>query len=142
MNPLLSNIRWLRLLGAALSVIALSFAILMVVTAGYAAGLAFQARGSPDQNAISHFAAGMSPRVMPWLECALTFVVAFGAFRRTKEFRASQGLLLGVLAGLLALVVVICIRGHVTLRGLVIFLLMAVLGWIGGLCAQRWPART
>ena len=142
MIPLFSNIRWLRLLGAALAVIALSIAILMIVVTGYATVLAFQARGSPDQSAINRFAAGVSPQVMPWLECILTFVLSFGVFRRTKEFRAMHGLLLGILAGLFGLVVVLCVRGHLGLRGYGILILMVALGWLGGLCAQKWPART
>ncbi len=142
MIHLFSNIRWLRLLGVALAIIALSFAILMIVVAGYATALAFQARGSPDQRAINHFAAGVSPQVMPWLECILTFVLSFGVFRRTKELRVIHGLLLGILAGLAGLVVVLCVRGHLSLRGFVILILMVALGWLGGLCAQKWPAKT
>jgi hypothetical protein len=142
MALLLSNIRWLRLLSAALAVIGLSLVILMIVTAGYATALAFQARGAPNQIAINHFAAGMSPQAMPWLECVLTFVLSFGVFRRTKELRPIHGLLLGILAGLFAVVVMLCFRGHLGLRSFLIFVLMVALGWVGGLCAQKWPAKT
>jgi len=141
MIHLFSNIRWLRLLGVALAIIALSFAILMIVVAGYATALAFQVRGSPDQGAINHFAAGVSPQVMPWLECILTFVLSFGVFRRMEELRVIHGLLLGILAGLAGLVVVLCVRGHLSLRGVAILILMVALGWLGGICAQKWPAK-
>ena len=76
MNNPRSGIRWIRVLGAALAVIALSFFILMIIITLYAFGLAFQARGAPDQNAINHFAATVSPKLMPWLEMLLTLVVA------------------------------------------------------------------
>jgi len=67
MNHSLSSIRWLRVLSAALAVMALSFLILTVIITVYAFILAFQARGAPDQNAINHFAARVSPKLMPWL---------------------------------------------------------------------------
>jgi hypothetical protein len=141
MNYSLSRIRWLRVFGAALSVIALSFISLMIITAGYAAILAFQARGSPDQNTINRFAAGMSPRLMPWLEIIFTLIVSFRVARTTEEHKIIHGLFIGILAGLLGLAVALFIRGHVSLHSLVIFLCVAGLGWLGGFCGQKWAAK-
>jgi hypothetical protein len=56
MNLSLSGIRWFRMLTAAVAVMALSFLIVTLITTAYAVGLAFQARGNPDQTAIGQFA--------------------------------------------------------------------------------------
>jgi hypothetical protein len=137
MNYSLSSIRWLRVLSAALAVIALSFLILTVIVALYAFGLAFQARGAPDQTAISHFAARVSPKVMPWLEVVLTFLAAVVVGRRTEKASAIHGLFIGILAGLLSLAVPLAFAGRLGLRNLVLFLIIVGLGWVGGTVAQK-----
>src|ERR1035438_5979719 len=91
MNYSSSNIRWLRIFGAAVAVIVVSFLILTVMITVYALALAFQARGAPDQNAINHFAAAVSPRLMPWLEMLLTLVMAFiVADRKSTRLNSSH----------------------------------------------------
>ena len=111
MNYSLSSIRWLRVLGAAVAVIAVSFLILMVVLTVYASVLAFQARGAPDQNAISHFAGRVSPKLMPWLEMLLTLVMALIVARRAEKAGIIHGLFIGILAGLLSLAVTLTLGG-------------------------------
>ena len=140
MNHLLSSIRWLRVLSAALAVIALSFLILTVIVAVYALVLAFQARGAPDQSAISHFAARVSPKLMPWLEGALTFLAAVIVARRAEKARATQGLFIGILAGLLSLAVPLAFAGRLGWRNLVFFLIIVGLGWVGGFVGQKRTA--
>jgi hypothetical protein len=142
MNPSLSSIRWLRVLSAALAVMALSFLILTVIVAGYAFVLAFQARGAPDQSAISHFAARVSPKLMPWLEALLTFIAAVIVARRAETARATHGLFIGILAGLLSLAVPLAFAGRLGLRNLVLFLIIVVLGWVGGFVGQKRTDRT
>ena len=137
MNYSLSSIRWLRVVSAALAVIALSFLILTVIIALYAFGLAFQARGAPDQTAINHFAARLSPKVMPWLEVVLTFLAAVVVGRRTEKASAIHGLLIGILAGLLSLAVPLALSGRLGFHNLVFFLIVAGLGWLGGTVAQK-----
>ena len=137
MNHLLSSIRWLRVLSAALAVIALSFLILTVIVAVYALVLAFQARGAPDQSAISHFAARVSPKLMPWLEGALTFLAAVMVARRAEKARATHGLFIGVLAGLLSLAVPLAFAGRLGLRNWVLVLIIVGLGWVGGFLGQK-----
>ena len=137
MNYSLSSIRWLRVLSAALAVIAVSFLILIVVVTVYAFILAFQARGAPDQTAINHFAARVSPRVMPWLEVVLTFLAAVVVGRRTEKASAIQGLFIGVLAGLLSLAVPLAFGGRLGFHNLVVFLIIVGLGWLGGTVAQK-----
>ena len=142
MNPSLSSIRWLRVLSAALAVIVLSFLFLTVIVAGYAFHLAFEARGAPDQSAISHFAAKVSPKLMPWLEGLLTFLAAVRVAHRAEKARATHGLLIGMLAGLLSLAVPLAFAGRLGLRNWVLFLILVGLGWVGGFVGQKRTDKT
>jgi hypothetical protein len=142
LNCSLSSIRWLRVLSAALAVIALSFIILAVIVVVYAFVLAFQARGAPDQSAINHFAARVSPKLMPWLEAFLTFFAALIVARRAEKGRATHGLYIGILAGLLSLTVPLAFAGRLGLRNLVLFLIIVALGWLGGFVGQKRAAGT
>lgn len=142
MNYSLSSIRWLRVLGAAVAVIAMSFLILMVATTVYALVLAFEARGAPDQNAINHFAARVSPKLMPWLEMMLTLVVALIAARRVEKAGIIHGLFIGILAGLLSLAVTLAFGGRLSLHNMAFFLIIVGLGWLGGYVGQKRTVRT
>ena len=142
MNYSLSSIRWLRVLGAAVAVIAVSFLILIVVITVYAFVLAFQARGAPDQNAIKHFAATVSPKLMPWSEMLLTLVVALITARKAGQAGIVHGLFIGILAGLLSLAVTLAFGGRLGLYNLVLFLVVAGLGWLGGFVGEKTAGRT
>lgn len=96
-NPL-SSIRWPRVLTAALAAVGVSFLVLMLLIVGYAFVLAFEVRGAPDQNAINHFAARISPRLLPWLEMLLTFAVSLIAARRAVVASRVQGICIEVLS--------------------------------------------
>jgi hypothetical protein len=130
-----------RILGAALAVVALSFLVLFVPIILYAFVLAFRARGAPDQAAINHFAATISPALMPWLERLLTLFLAFWVVRRAEVAHAFDGLLLGVASGLLSLAVMLAFGGHLAARSLLVFLVLAGLGWLGGFVGQRTSPR-
>lgn len=121
---------------------ALSFLILTVIVAGYAFVLAFQARGAPDQSAISHFAARVSPKLLPWLEVSLTFLAAVIVARSAERASATHGLCIGLLAGLLSLAVPLAFAGRLGLRNLVLFLISVGLGWVGGFVGQKRTDRT
>ena len=121
---------------------ALSFLILTVIVAVYAFVLAFQARGAPDQSAIRHFAARVSPKLMPWLEGSLTFLAAVMVARRAEQARATHGLFIGLLAGLLSLAVPLAFAGRLGLRNWVLVLILVGLGWVGGFVGQKMTART
>src|SRR5664279_3849456 len=137
MSYSLSNLRWRRVLGAAFGVIALSFLIPIVVVAVYAFVLAFRARGAPDQIAINHFAASVSPKLMPWLEMVLTLLLAFRVSRRTEGASMISGLIVGILAGLLSLAVTLAFGGRLGLRDSLFLLLVMALGWLGGYIGQK-----
>jgi hypothetical protein len=129
-------------LGAALAVIGLSFLLLFVPIIIFAFVLAFQVRGAPDQAAINHFAATISPALMPWLERVLTPVLAFWVVRRAEEARALDGFVVGFLAALLGLSVTLAFGGNVGARSIVSFLILVGLGWFGGLVGQRMSSRS
>ena len=142
MNYSSSRTRWLRILGAALAVIALSFLILTVIITVYAFLLAFQARGAPDQTAINHFAARVSPKLIPWLEMLLTLLVAIRVARRTEQASIIDGLFIGILAGLLSLTVILAFHGRLGLHTLLFSLIVVGLGWLGGFVGQKRTGRT
>ena len=132
-----SGIRLRRVLTAALAVIVVSFLLLFVPIIVYAFMLAFRARGAPDQAAINHFAAVLSPALMPWLVRLLTLLLAFWVVSRTEAARALDGLVVGVLAGLLNLAVTLAFGGRLAARNLVLFLVVAALGWLGGFAGRK-----
>ena len=137
MNTSPSKIRWLRVIGAALAVIASSFLIMMAVVVVYAFVLAFRARGAPDQNAINHFAAWVSPRLMPWLEMFLTLAVAVRLAQKAGDGSVMHGVLIGILAGLLGLAVTAAFGARLGLRNLLVALAVTGLGWLGGFIGGR-----
>jgi dolichol kinase len=130
-----------RVTGTGFAVVALSFLLLFVPILLYAFVLAFQVRGVPDQAAINHFAATISPAAMPWLERVLTLLLAFRMVRRTESARAVDGLGVGILAGLLGIGVSLAFGGRLTLASLLSLLVHAGLGWLGGLVARKWPPK-
>ena len=136
------GVRVRRVLSAGFAVIAGSFLLLFVPIIVYAFGLAFRARGVPDQAAINHFAAMISPALMPWLEGVLTPVLAFWVVRRTKQARAVDGLAVGLMAGLLGLGVTLAFGGSLAARTMVLFVILVGLGWLGGLVGQRMSSRS
>jgi hypothetical protein len=135
--PTFSSIRWLSVLSAGFAVIALSFLILTVIIAVYAFFLAFEARGAPDQIAINHFAARMSPKLMPWLEGLLTLVIALIVARRAEKARIVHGLLVGILAGSLSLAVILAFGGRLGLNNLYFLAITVGVGWFGGIVSQK-----
>jgi len=137
MTNSLSGIRWRRVLGAAFAVIALSFLIPIVIITVYAFVLALQARGAPDQTAINHFAASITPKLMPWLEMVLTLLLAFRVARRTEGASIISGLIVGILAGLLSLAVTLAFGGRLGLHNSLFLLSVVALGWLGGFIGKR-----
>jgi hypothetical protein len=137
MSYSLSKIRSRRVLGAAFAVIALSFLIPIVIVAVYAFVLAFQARSAPNHTAINHFAASVSPKLMPWLEMVLTLLLAFRVARRTEGAGVTSGLIVGILAGLLSLAVTLAFEGRLGLHNSLFLLIVVALGWLGGFIGQK-----
>lgn len=122
---------------AALAVIALSILLLFVPILVYAFVLAFRARGVPDQASINAFAAMISRALMPWLERLLTLLLAAWVVRRSAAARAADGLAVGVLAGALSVGVSLAFGGRLDVRNLLLFAVLAGLGWLGGFIGRR-----
>jgi hypothetical protein len=141
MKDFYASARWIRALGAAAAVIVLSFLVLMGVVLIYAFVLAFQALGVPDQAAINRFAATISPPMMPWLEALLTFLLAWRGSRAAGASKV-DGVLVGVLAGLLSTAVVLAFGGSLGLRSVGMLVVLSALGWLGGLTGLRWSAQS
>ncbi len=137
MSGSLSNIPWRRVLGAALAVIALSFLVPILVTTVYAFSLAFQARGAPDQASINHFAARITPQLMPWLEMLFTLLMAFRIARKTAGAAILSGLTVGVLAGLFSLALTLAFGGHPGGSAVLALLTTTALGCLGGFLATK-----
>jgi hypothetical protein len=128
-----SGIRWLRVPIAGLAVIALSFLVLIAITTVYAFGLAFQSRGSPEQSAISQFAAAISMKWLPWIEIVSTFAVAAALARKAQGSSVIQGLMIGVFSAMLGLAVPLAFGAHLGLRHAVFVVFATGAGCLGGL---------
>ncbi len=109
----------------------------MIIVTVYAIVQTFQARGAPDQKAINHFAAWVSPRLMPWLEMVLALLVAFGVAQRAERAVVMHGLLIGILAGLFSAAVTIAFRGRIGLHSLLFAVVVVGMGWLGGFVGQQ-----
>ena len=133
----LTNIRWLRILGVALGVVVTSFFFVTVITAVYAFILAFQARGTPDQTAIGHFAGKISRWLIPLLEILITLFASAMMVRKTKNTNVIHGLFVGILVGLLSIIVTLIFAHHLGFYNSIFFLITAGLGWLGGFIGQK-----
>lgn len=131
-----ARVRWRRVIGAAFAVMALSFLILIVIVTVYAFVLAFQARGAPNQTAIHHFAASVSPKLMPWLETALTFLFAAKVARKAEEARIVSGAIVGILAGLLNSAMTLVFGGRMGLHNSLFLLIVVTIGCFGCFIGQ------
>ncbi len=137
MKFFLKDIRWLLVLGAAVSVIALSLLTLTGITAVYAFKLAFQVRGSPDQAAINQFAASVSRWLMPWLQCGFALLAANQVARRGGAAAMLNGVLTGITAGLLGFAITLAFGGRIDLPAVAFGLATAGLGWLGATLGSR-----
>ena len=137
MDYSLTNIRWLRVIGAALLVIALSLLIVIAISAAYAFILAFEARGKPDQAAIGHFAASVSRWLIPLLEMSLTFFASAVVARRGDSTVTIEGLIVGILVGLLSLGVTLVFVHHLGLYSPIYFFITVGLGWLGSIVRKK-----
>lgn len=138
----LASVRWRSVIGAAFAVVVANFLVLLAIVTVYAFVLAFQARGTPDQSAIRHFAASVSPKLMPWIEMVLTFLFALKVTRNAAETHAISGLAVGILTGLLCSAVILFFGGRIGLHNTVFLLVLVALGWTAGFIGQKTGAST
>jgi len=133
MTTQLLQIKWGRILGAAILVYLLSFLIIFGVIFGYAFFLGFQARGTPDSVQIQRFA----NQVAPWGGrlglVLLTGVAAAWMARRVETGVQVQGFILGLVIGLPNLI----IGRLLSLEGMATVILTLGAGWLGNVLGGK-----
>lgn len=96
-----SQIRWLRVILAAVSIPVLVFLFGTLVVTAYAFQLAFMARGAPDQNAIAQFAQTTIPMLSPGLSALTALLVTWLVTRSLGAAALTNAIAIGVVTGLL-----------------------------------------
>jgi hypothetical protein len=124
---------WLRSVwyGVLAQVIALGVA--MIVVAGYAAGLAFQARGRPEQVLINHFAAASSRWVMAIAGIVVTLLLAHHLVRRAPRPSVPLGMVVGLSSAVVSAGVALAFQARIGLGFAFVPLLLLLVGWLGAL---------
>jgi hypothetical protein len=133
----LSDVRWGKVLLAAIAVILLRIAVVFFVVTIYASYLGFQARGAPDQRMISAFASSVSVWLTLLASVLLTFFAARWAARRAKSGKLINGLVAGVLVVVVGWALAAFVFGDFSFSVIAVIegLLVLVAGWLGGRAA-------
>jgi hypothetical protein len=134
----MSDLKWGRVVVAGVVATVLAFAVVFLVVAVYAAGLAAQAQGAPDPDRIARFAEGTGA----WLGPALAFLFTAGAAWLVARSVASgaagrHGLVVGLVVGLTVAAVDLGFGGSFGVGALVGFVLTVGAGWLGGRVGKR-----
>ena len=96
-----SQVRWLRVILAAVSIPVLVFLFGTLVVTAYAFQLAFAARGAPDQIAIAQFAQTTVPLLSPWLSALTALLVTWLVTRSLGAAAMTNAIAIGIATGLL-----------------------------------------
>lgn len=126
MTSQLSQVKWVRVVLTSLVVYVISFVLVFLVVTAYAAVLAFQARGAPDQAAINVFASQYAPWIGNVSLLLFTFLGARHIARRVHSAIPMHGIVLGGLTGLINF----ALDGF-PLISLVVLALTVGAGWLG-----------
>jgi len=132
-----SAIRWKPVLLAGIIPPVLSMIVVFLIVAVFAAGLAIQARGQPDQARINQFANQVSPWVAPGLSILLTVGAGLWVARRAGEMAQLHGLLTGVIVALIIFILDRVFGGAFNLIDALTFVLTLAAGWVGGWLGSR-----
>jgi hypothetical protein len=135
MNVQLSQIKWGRVAWTVLTVYGASFLLVFLIVTAYAASLAFQAPGAPDQAMIQAFANQYAPWLGSGSLILFTFLGAMWLARFVRTDVELHGLALGVIVGLVNLIFEGI--GAFSLVALVTTVLVVAGGWLGGRMAMR-----
>jgi hypothetical protein len=141
MKLLLSNIQWLRVVVSSLLIVMLSFLVVTLITAGYAFILAFEAHGKPDQATINHFASSISWWMIPLFEIFFTFIISLISTKKARNKISIHGLLIGILAGFLSIMMKIGFGGQLNYRTYIFFIIIVGLGFVGGFFSKTQLAK-
>jgi len=145
MTTVPTPIRWGRITRAGVLAPLLSFVLVTMIVTVYAFALAFQARGRPDAARINQFTAQVAPWATWALTALLTLLGALWVARAVPSRAQLHGLLVGVVAALLSLLLSLFGARGVQLTTVVARALIVAAGWVGGLIAaraRRAPAST
>ena len=135
MTNQLSQIRWWRVTWTALTVYGASFLLVFLIVTVYAAYLAFQVRGAPDQTMIQEFA----NQYAPWLGVISLLLFTLLGARWLAGFVRTDVQLHGLALGLLVAFVNLIFEGTgaFSLNTLLTTILIIGAGWLGGQWATR-----
>jgi hypothetical protein len=128
----LADLRWRRIVAAALMAFVGSLLTTVVIVTGYAFTLGVRARGAPDPAKISAFAQQVSPTSGPVLLALFTAAAAWWVARRvTDPIRH------GVIVGLLAAIAGLVPAWPLGPRDAIVFAVVVGAGWIGARAGVR-----
>ena len=131
------NIRWIRVINTSLITFAFCYFVLILITTCYAAILAFQVRGRPDQVAISHFAGSTGKWLMPLFEIVFTFTFTLITSKQIQKDIPINGLIIGILVGIFGVFLNLVYGGVVTYYTVALFLIISLCGYLGGVLVQN-----
>lgn len=122
---------WLRpvLFGLLSQVLGLLTALL--VTAVYAAYLALQARGTPNQSLISQFAASSAPWVMALVGIVLAFVFSLRLAKKATRQAIALGIVVGLSSSVFATVAALVFHSHLGLHSALVAMSLLLASWVG-----------
>ena len=132
-----SDIQWGKVLVAGVVAPLVSMVLLILVITVYATSLAIQARGQPNQLLIEKFANQVAGWVGPVLPILLTVGGAAWVMRKVDMGADRHGLLVGLVAAILVLIISLAFSGSLGLTALVGFVLTVASGWLGGRLSSR-----
>ena len=121
------RIRWGLCLFGGLAAFVTSLLLTVAVVSAYAISLNFELRGTPSQVRVQQFAAEIAPLMGPIL-LFMTTVFAGGRVARKTKRPAIHGTLVGVVAGLVALLP----ARPIDLRDVAVTLAVIGAGWLAG----------
>lgn len=124
---------WFSLLLAGLAALVASFVCVLGVVTVYAFGLAFQARGAPEPEAIQSFANKISPLLSAILLPLFALAFSLLSLRRRPESPLWYGLIIGLVAALPSLV----LSGELDLLTLLSLAVTIAAGFLGAVLAKR-----
>lgn len=128
----LAELRWWRIVSAAVAAFLGSMLVTTLIVTGYAFKLGVEARGAPDPARISAFANRVAPTWGPVLLVVCTAAGAFWVARRVTD-PLRHGLFVGAIAAVAGLLP----TWPPDLWDAVIFGAVVGAGWIGGFVGRR-----
>jgi hypothetical protein len=131
----LSNIKWGWVILGVVIALVIAYGSSICVVTGYAAYLAFQAMGTPDQAMINTFAASTAEGVTSIFIGLGTLVGGWLAGRKAKADALQNGLAVGVITAILGLV--LTLLGGFSLWMVVNRVFAVGGGWLGGRLAGK-----